>query len=91
MDSREKSLLEMKVKELCEFLLSAWFNIAQTENGRGNRLQYGKEEENFGSLLHGFLDKELESLSPDYRHFRSNRSMRDIEESVQLLPKDLQT
>ena len=91
MDPREKSLLELKVKELCEFLLSNWFNIAQVENGRGNRLQYGKEEENLGSLLHGFLDKELESLSPEYRNFRSNRSMRDIEESVQLLPKELRT
>jgi len=89
MDTHEKNLLEFKVKELCEFLLSTWFNIAQRENGRGNHLQYGKEEENLVSLMHGFLDKELENLPAEYKRFRSNRSMRDIEESVQLLPKEM--
>ena len=89
MDPHEKNLLEFKVKELCEFLLSTWFNIAQRENGFGNHLQYGKEEENLVSLMHGFLDKELENLPAEYKRFRSNRSMRDIEESVQLIPKEM--
>jgi hypothetical protein len=89
MDTHERNLLELKVKELCESLLSTWFNIAQRENGRGNHLQYGKEEENLVSLMHGFLDKELENLPPEYKRFRSNRSMRDIEDPVQLLPKEM--
>jgi hypothetical protein len=39
--------------------------------------------------MHGFLDEALATKPDDYRKFRANRSMRDVEPSVDLFPKDL--
>ena len=40
-------------------------------------------------LLYEFLDPELRVLPPRHRKFRANRSMRDVEPSVNLWVKTL--
>ena len=40
-------------------------------------------------LLYEFLDPDLKTLPPRHRKFRANRSMRDVEPSVNLWVKTL--
>jgi hypothetical protein len=40
------------------------------------------------ALLRDFLDPTLEHASADERHFRANRSMRDVEPAVDILHED---
>jgi hypothetical protein len=52
-------------------------------------MQYGTEAPSQPPLLHGFLDEKLAGKPEDYRKFRANRSMRDVEATVDLFPQDL--
>jgi hypothetical protein len=70
-------------------LLDTWFKLADQHRNSGVTLQYGTEERNQPPLLHGFLDEKLAGKPDDYRKFRANRSMRDVEPSVDLFPQDL--
>ncbi len=66
-------------------LLDTWAKIAQELRDKGIPLQYQKEVGgNQARLLYEFLNPELKML-PESRHkFKANRSMRDVEPSVNL-------
>jgi hypothetical protein len=85
----EMQQLSDHVRQRCLDLLDTWFQIAKASQETGATLQYGTELENQPALLHGFLDPDLPAPREKYRLFRSNRSMRDVEPSVNILPKKL--
>lgn len=89
LSAAERAALRTKVRERCIDLLDSWCKVADAEKAKNAQLQYGTELPNQPALLHGFLDPILDSLSDDHRKFRANRSMRDVEASVDLFPKDL--
>ena len=53
-------------------------------NHVGGRLQYQKEVGGAQRLLYEFLNPDLKQLPARHRKFRANRSMRDVEPSVNL-------
>jgi Helicase conserved C-terminal domain len=77
------------VRQRCIDLLDAWFQLAESSADNATTLQYGTELENQPPLLHSFLENELPAPREQTRLFRSNRSMRDVEPAVNLLPKKL--
>lgn len=72
--------VDVRVKDL----LDAWMLIAEENHKNGVELQYQHEEGGGRPLLHVFLDPELKNLSARERKFCANRSMRDVEPSVNL-------
>ena len=79
------------VRNRARRLLDDWCQIADQLQQTHTRLQYQREIVGGGQrLLRDFLDPELETLSPTQRKFRANRSMRDVERSVDLTIKTLQ-
>jgi hypothetical protein len=85
----EQVSLRGRVRDRCIHLLDTWFKLADAERLKGAQMQYGTELPNQPALLHGFLDESLASLPDDYAKFRANRSMRDVEASVELFPQTL--
>ncbi len=82
--------LAAKVLHRCHDLLDDWLKIAQQAQSEGAGLQYQREETvPPRRLLYDFLDPELPNLVPIQRHFRANRSMRDVEASVDIGVKNL--
>jgi hypothetical protein len=86
---QEAAALRGRVRDRCLDLLGTWFKLAETERLRGAQLQYGREVAGQPALLHGFLDEALAGLPPEFQKFRANRSMRDVEPSVDLFPQSL--
>lgn len=86
---QEQVALRGRVRDRCIDLLDTWFKLADAEKLKGAQMQYGTELSNQPSLLHGFLDESLAALPADYAKFRANRSMRDVEPSVDLFPQNL--
>ena len=71
-------------------LLDDWLLIAQQISQHG-QLEYQVEEQASNKrLIRDFLDPELARQPPIFRRFRANRSMRDVEHSVELTVKPLQ-
>jgi hypothetical protein len=72
-------------------LLDDWLNIAEEFRYTNTRLKYQQWEAVGGGkwLLYDLLDPELQQLPEVRRHFRANRSMRDVESSVELTVKNL--
>lgn len=71
-------------------LLDDWLNIAEEFRYTNTRLKYQQWEAGSGArLLYDLLDPELQQLPEVRRHFRANRSMRDVESSVDLTVKNL--
>jgi len=70
-------------------LLDEWEKIATEYSGVGTNLQYQSEEGAARPLLYTFLDPELKKLNGRHRKFRANRSMRDVEPSVNLWVRTL--
>ncbi len=59
--------------------------IAHDYQDKGTALQYNPAEVGAAKpLLHDFLDPELKTMHPRHKEFRANRSMRDVEPSVNL-------
>jgi hypothetical protein len=87
MNSHDQAALRAKVRDRCIDLLDTWYKLADVEKNKGAQLQYGTELPNHPALLHGFLDEALAALADDYLKFRANRSMRDVEASVDLFPQ----
>ena len=79
------------VRNRARRLLDDWCQIANQLQQTHTRLQYQRELAGGQRLLREFLDPELSTLSPTQRKFRANRSMRDVERSVDLTIKTLQT
>ncbi|MBF0613162.1 MAG: helicase, partial [Magnetococcales bacterium] len=71
-------------------LLDAWERIATEMQNTATPFQYQRwETQGPQRLLLDFLDAELANLSSDRQRFRVNRSMRDVEPSVELTIKNL--
>ena len=85
----EQAEIRARVRDRCLDLLDTWYVLADAEKANSAQLQYGTEDVNQPPLLHGFLDEKLASKSAGYRKFRANRSMRDVEPSVDLFLQDL--
>jgi hypothetical protein len=84
--SDEAKELAAEVDDQAQALLATWCKIAREQAQQQVPLHYQKYEENGGSsvLLRDFLDPELETKTADYRKFRANRSMRDVETPVDI-------
>ena len=82
--------LHEKVLARSKRLLDDWLNIADQFRIQAVSLQYQKYEPgNAQRLLYDFLDPELLVIQPVRTHFRANRSMRDVEPSVELVVENL--
>jgi hypothetical protein len=87
----EAAKLHDKVLHRCRDLLDTWLAIASDRQATGTLLQYQVEQRsgNHARLIHNFLDS-LPSPVDQFRKFRANRSMRDVEPNTELQVKDLQ-
>jgi len=73
----------------CVSLLDEWVKIVAELHANGTRLEYQREVHGGARLLYGFLDPELRDIPKRRRQFRANRSMRDVEPSVNLYVRKL--
>ena len=74
--------MRQRVRERVIDLLDEWSHIAHDYQTQGVALQYQEETGAAKRLLYDFLDPELKKLPPRHKKFRANRSMRDVESSV---------
>ena len=81
--------LRKTVRERCKDLLDEWSTIAKELHDAGGALQYQTEVGSAQRLLYEFLNPELKNLPPRHKKFRANRSMRDVEPSVNLWLKTI--
>lgn len=86
LDAKE---LRWKVQARCKDLLDEWEKIAKELHDAGGALQYQTEAGSAQRLLYEFLNPELKTLPPRHKKFRANRSMRDVEPSVNLWLKTI--
>src|SRR5262249_519785 len=70
-------------------LLDDWSNIAAEFQKQSTHLQYQQETGAAQLLLYEFLHPEVDTLPLIRRRFRANRSMRDVERSVEISVKNL--
>jgi hypothetical protein len=83
----EAERLRERVLARSRDLLDEWDKIAKDYQDAGVLLQYQREEGGAQRLLYEFLNPELKGQPPNRRKFRANRSMRDVEPSVNLWVK----
>jgi len=83
-DKAAAEALRARVRDRVTELLDIWSKIAHEYNSDGIGLQYQSEVGGAQPLLHTFLDPELRKKAARHRKFRANRSMRDVEPSVNL-------
>jgi hypothetical protein len=88
-DPAESEALRDRLQERSADLLDEWDKIAKDYQDKGVLLQYQQEEGSARRLLYEFLNAELKQLPQRHRKFRANRSMRDVEPSVNLWVKRL--
>ena len=88
-ESPDANQLRIKVQDRCKDLLDEWSTIAKDLHDKGGALQYQTEAGSAKRLLYEFLNPELKTLPPRHKKFRANRSMRDVEPSVNLWLKTL--
>jgi hypothetical protein len=81
---QESESLRQRVRDRAVDLLDEWSLIAHDLQNRGVPLQYQIESGAAQRLLYEFLNPELKQLPLRHRKFRANRSMRDVEPSVNL-------
>lgn len=87
--SPDAQQLRLKVQNRCKDLLDEWSTIAKELHDAGGALQYQTEAGSAQRLLYEFLNPELKTLPLRHRKFRANRSMRDVEPSVNLWLKTI--
>lgn len=81
----ESERIRQDLRRRIEDIMDKWKRIALELQGQNSQLQYNSSEVgNATPLLHEFLDSELDNLSKEYKTFRANRSMRDVEATVEL-------
>ena len=87
----EADQLAQRVRQRASNLLDDWSKVANDLSQSGVGLQYQKEVGAAQRLLYEFLNPELKNLPPHspQMKFRANRSMRDVEPSVNLWVKTL--
>ena len=85
LEAADAQALSEKVRDRVNKLLDIWSKIADDYHNQGTTLQYNQREAGAAKpLLHEFLDPELKLMSSRHKYFRANRSMRDVEPSVNL-------
>jgi superfamily II DNA/RNA helicase len=90
MPMEESEALRIKVRARAIDLLDEWSKIAGDYRNSGTQLQYNEREAGAAQrLLYDFLDPELKTKPARFKKFRANRSMRDVEPSVNLWLKTL--
>jgi len=92
LDSNARTRLRQRVRDRCEDLLDDWTGVVQDQKKVGASLQYNPHERGAGpSLLQDFLDPALKALPAGNwkMKFRANRSLRDVEASVNLWVRSL--
>lgn len=87
--SPDAEQLRLKVRDRCKDLLDEWSTIAKEYHDTGGLLQYQTEAGGARRLLYEFLSPELKTLPVRHKKFRANRSMRDVEPSVNLWLKTI--
>ena len=87
----EKERLRQRVQERARDLLDEWSKTAFDLNQAGVSLQYQIEVGGAQRLLYEFLSAEIKNLPSQHpkMKFRANRSMRDVEPSVNLWLKTM--
>lgn len=89
-DPERAQRLRDAVLARCNSLLDDWLNIAEELRQTNTGLKYQQWEDGSAAhLLYDFLDPELQQLPSVRRSFRANRSMRDVEPSVDLSLRNL--
>ena len=84
LSGEEAEALRHKVRAQVERILDAWTHVAKLKQV----LQYQKYEAPMGSyLLFDPLDRELEKQPGPAQRFKAQRSMREVEPSVNLWPR----
>ena len=85
LSAQELARLRQRVRERSLDLFDEWSKIAMDLQRAGVELQYQEREVGAAKpLLYRFLDPELKRIPPRHKKFRANRSMRDVEPSVNL-------
>ena len=87
--SEEAEQLRLAVRERSADLLDEWSSYAKELHDTGGFLQYQNEQGGAKRLLYEFLNPDLKTLPPKHKKFRANRSMRDVEPSVNLWLKTI--
>ena len=86
----EAEALRIRVRTRAIDLLDEWSKIANDYRNSGTQLQYNETEAGAAQrLLYDFLDPELKTKPARFKKFRANRSMRDVEPSINLWLKTL--
>jgi hypothetical protein len=88
--TKEGAELAAHVNDLAQNLIAKWTQIASRCAAEGSALTYQKYEgkREGEALIRDFLDADFEGgKAPVFRDFRANRSMRDVEPSVEILPE----
>ena len=82
----EVEIMKKDLRERISDLLDSWVSIWTYYNEQGTGLQFANEDETTPSLIYDFLDPDLEKspMKDQLRKFRTGRSMRDVEESVDI-------
>jgi hypothetical protein len=87
----EREQVRERVRDRVKNLLEEWCRITMDYGQVGTALQYNQYEVGGAKpLLHNFLDPDLKSLPARFRKFRANRSLRDVEPSVNLWLKTME-
>ena len=89
-ESPRAEALRQRVLDRSGDLLDEWEFIANDLRNQSVELQYQREVGAAQPLLRDFLDPELNGLPPRHRKFRANRSMRDVEPSVNVWMRTLE-
>jgi hypothetical protein len=92
LDRDVRTRLRQRVRQRCEDLLDDWAGVVQEQKKVGASLQYNPHERGAGpALLQDFLDPALRALPAGNwkMKFRANRSLRDVEASVNLWVRSL--
>jgi len=89
LSTEEMKRLRNRVRDLVIDLLDEWEVIGKGYDSQSVELQYQREVGAAKPLLYDFLSPDLKSLPKRHRKFCANRSMRDVEPSVNLWMKTL--
>ncbi len=85
MEAVEAEALRQQVQDRAKDLFDVWSKIAHEYHATSTGLQYNASEAGGARpLLRDFLDPNLKLEHPRHKNFRANRSMRDVEPSVNL-------
>ena len=85
----DAAALRQRVQERALDLLEEWGHTATERQNVGRQLEYQTETRRGDRLLYEFLSPELKQQPARRKKFRANRSMRDVEPSVNLWLKTI--